>query len=138
MGAKKRKENPGESLKPEFVGLPDARVKDGFFVKPLGSEFKIKIRYDNIVWVEADNNYSHIHCRNAQCVSIALNIKKVEKVLSEHQFVRISRSEIINVHLVCKYCGNLFYLEGINRSFTVTQSYRDCLFACFRNLDKDD
>lgn len=45
-GSKKRKENLGESLKPEFVGLPDACVKDGFFVKPLGSD---KIKSDTII-----------------------------------------------------------------------------------------
>lgn len=121
----------------ETTNHPPAYVTDGFFVKPIDSEFRIKILYDNIIWIEADNNHSYIHCRNTQYVSVAFNIKKVENILPVQQFVRISRSEIINIRLVCKYCGNLLYLENVSRSFTVTQSYRTCLFTCFCNLEKE-
>lgn len=121
----------------ETTNHPPAYVTDGFFVKPIDSEFRIKILYDNIIWVEADNSHSHIHCRNTRYVSVAFNIKKLQKILPARQFVRISRSEIINIRLVCKYCGNLLYLENVSRSFTVTPSYRTCLFTCFCNLEKE-
>jgi len=114
---------------------PVAYVKDGFFVKPIGEDFHVKVHYEKIIWIEAISNYSHIHVKGSQPLSLAINIGKVECILPVDMFVRISRSEIINISLVEKYCGNMLFIAG--RSFTVTRSFRCDVFACFNELKRE-
>lgn len=110
-------------------------VKDGFFVKPIGSYSRIKIPYKDILWVEAENNYSHIHLKQGNYVSVSCNIGKLEQFLPKDCFERSSRSEILNIYCVDKYDGNLVYLNGRNR-FTVSQQYRISFFSRFTEVRK--
>lgn len=116
--------------------VPVAYVTDGFFVKPIGESMKIKVCFTDIVWIEAERAYSHIHLAAGRHVSVAHNIQRLEVRLPDKFFVRISRSEIINIKRVCKYCGNTLYLEGCSKSFAVGKSFRDYIFSCFDELEK--
>lgn len=121
---------------PAGSGHHHAYVTDGIFVKPINEEVRIKINYADIVWVEAENNYSHIHLSVGSFVSVGYNIMSLEKMLPGQWFVRVNRSEIVNICRVYKYCGNLLYLEGSNHQFTVSKSNRGYVFSCFRELSK--
>lgn len=114
----------------------DTMVKDGFFVKPIYDDYRVKIRYNEIEWIEADNNHSHIHLRGTRPVTVCFKLQQVEQILPRDCFTRISRSEIINIYMVSKYCGNLLYLEGCTHQFYVTEKHRDTVFACFLELTK--
>lgn len=116
--------------------LPVAYVTDGFFVKPIGDNMKVKVCFADIVWIEAERAYSHIHLAVGKHISVAHNILRLEVRLPDKFFVRISRSEIINIKRVCKYCGNALYLEGCSKSFTVGKGFRDYIFSCFDELEK--
>lgn len=116
--------------------LPIAYVTDGFFAKPLGEDYHIKVCYAEIIWIEAISNYSYIHMRNSKIMSLSYNIGKIEKLLPCKIFVRVSRSEIINIHFVDKYCGNMVGIAG--HSFTVSPSHRAYVFSCFNELKRDD
>ncbi len=116
--------------------LPVAFVTDGFFVKPVGENIRVKVCYTDIVWVEAENTYSHIHLTSGKRVSVAHNIQRINLILPDMFFVRVSRSEIINIRKVWRYCGNTLYLYGCNRPFTVGKSFRGYTFSCFRELEK--
>lgn len=120
---------------PENI-LPVAFVTDGFFVKPIGENIRIKICYADIVWIEAENTYSHIHLASGKRVSVAHNIQRVELILPEVFFVRVSRSEIVNIRRVWRYCGNTLYLYGCNRPITVGKNFRGYTFSCFKELEK--
>lgn len=109
---------------PAGAGHPRAYVADGIFVKPINEEVRIKIHYADIVWVEADNNSCHIHLSVGSFVSVGYNIMSLEKMLPGQWFVRVNRSEIVNICQVYKFCGNTLYLEGSNHLFTVSKSNR--------------
>jgi DNA-binding LytR/AlgR family response regulator len=113
---------------------PVSFISDGFFVKPINYDVKIKINYDDIVWVEAENSHSHIHLKRSPYVSVAHNIHSIELILPRRSFVRISRSEIVNITLVNKRCGNALYLRDCTHIFTVTKAYRDYVYSCFVEL----
>jgi DNA-binding LytR/AlgR family response regulator len=111
-------------------------VIDGFFVKPLGDDMRVKICYSNILWIEAEGDYSHIHLVSGSYVSVTYGILKLEEELASHNFIRINRSEIVNVGRVCRYCGNALYIDGRAHSFTVSKGFRQSTFACFRELER--
>lgn len=131
--SKKRK---GKAERQPGDKRPAAYVTDGFFVKPFGKDMRIKICYADIVWVEADNNHSHIHLTTGTHVSVSYNILRLEVLLPIDRFVRVSRSEIVNIHRVNKYCGNTLYVEGCTRPFTVGRNFREYIFSCFEELEK--
>lgn len=111
-------------------------VSDAIFVKPLGHDFYVKVFYDDIVWIEAENNYSHIHHRDGKRTTIAFNLKKIQEDLSECFFYRINRSEIVNIRYVSRYCGRVFYCQYSNHQFVVSEPLSACFFACFHVLKK--
>lgn len=115
---------------------PTAYVMDGFFVKPMGNDMRIKLRYSEIVWVEAENNYSHIHTTKGKFISVTCNIQHVMDALPKSLFIRINRSEIINIYRIIKYYGNTLYLDGSTKSFVVSKSFRDQIFTCFNEVKK--
>ncbi len=112
------------------AGLPASYVTDGFFVKQ--GDMMVKIRYNEIVWIEAGGNYSHIHFKDKSHITIIHNIGRVQDMLPERYFTRINKSEIVNLHYVSKFCGNLIYIGG--KSFTVASNYREYVFSCFNIL----
>ncbi|MCX4291273.1 MAG: LytTR family DNA-binding domain-containing protein [Odoribacter sp.] len=116
------------------AGLPPGYVTDGFFVKAWNNDFKVKIRYADIVWIEAMNNYSHVHLRDSRYITLAYNLGKLEAFLPVRYFARINRSEIINIHCVDKYCGNSLHIGS--HLFLVSESFRKYTFSCFNELVK--
>ena len=112
------------------AGFPAGYVTDGFFVKQ--DDMMVKILYSEIMWIEAGGNYSHIHLKDKSFITVVHNIGKVAEMLPERYFTRINKSEIVNLHDVNKFCGNLIYIG--NRSFTVAANYREYVFSCFNML----
>lgn len=118
----------------EEAGLPPSYVTDGFFVKPKEQDMRLKIYYRDIVWIESQSNYSHIHMKDKSKITIIFNLGKVEKILPIRYFVRVNRYEIINIHYVDRICGNSLRIG--NHSFTVNESIRQYVFSCFNELSK--
>ena len=116
------------------AGLPPGYVTDGFFVKAQNNDFKVKIRYADIVWIEAMNNYSHVHLKDSRYITLAYNLGKLETFLPVRYFARINRSEIINIHYVDKYCVNSLHIG--RHLFLVSESFRKYTFSCFNELVK--
>lgn len=56
--------------------------------------------------------------------------------LPKSLFIRINRSEIINIYRIIKYYGNTLYLDGSTKSFVVSKSFRDQIFTCFNEVKK--
>lgn len=61
------------------------------------------VRKRQILFIEADKNYTLFHLKNGEIVTSSYTLKIHEECLDQHQFLRISRSIIVN----CQY------LEGI-------------------------
>ena len=62
-----------------------------------------KIYLSEIIFLEADINYTHIHLRNGEKITIAKTLKVFEKILEKHHFYRIHRSFLINCKHLMSY-----------------------------------
>ncbi len=65
-----------------------------------GLEF---IAINDIVYAEADGNYSRIYMNNKEKTLISRTLKDLESLLSNHSFVRIHQSYLVNLAYIKKY-----------------------------------
>jgi two-component system LytT family response regulator len=54
-----------------------------------------------ILYCEADRNYTHIHTTAEKSVLVSLNLASVEEMLNSGEFIRISRSILIHSKYLC-------------------------------------
>jgi two-component system, LytTR family, response regulator LytT len=88
MGAKeKEQENENEEY-----------ISDKYFFIKVKNQLK-KVSLDEIVYLEAYDNYSYLHTPDQKYI-ISSNLKSIENKLSDHQFVRVHRSYLINLNFV--------------------------------------
>lgn len=57
----------------------------------------------SIVSLQADGNYTIIHCKDLQKKVITKTLKDFEEILDDHQFVRIHKSHIVNLDYVKEF-----------------------------------
>lgn len=109
--------------------LPMSLVTDAMFVKPVNEDGFVKVSFADIDWIEADRSYTHIHLHGNRHISITGNIGKMESCLPKRIFVRVSRSEIVNIHKVEKIIGNMLSIGG--HKAHITENYRKYVSSCF-------
>ncbi|MEY4541611.1 MAG: hypothetical protein RLZZ306_3368 [Bacteroidota bacterium] len=56
----------------------------------------LKVPISEIVFFEAEQNYTHAHMRNGKRLTIARTLKDFEIALENHQFYRIHRAFLVN------------------------------------------
>ena len=81
----------------------DSVIFDGVFLKRNNSYFKVK--YDEIMWIEALENYVSIHTPCDKYV-VHQTLKVVESKLPLNKFKRIHRSFIVNVDMIKSHEDN--------------------------------
>jgi len=69
---------------------------------PFGQGFKM-IDIDDIIYIEADSNYSVFHLNNHDKIAVSKVLKEFEELLPSDQFVRIHKSSIINLNHLKEY-----------------------------------
>jgi two-component system LytT family response regulator len=89
---------------------------------------------DQVLFCEADNNYSHIHLKNKHKVTACRTLKEMEEQLSEFpSFMRVHHSYIVNLTEVVKYLkgegGYLVMSDGT--TVNVSRSRKDALLKLF-------
>jgi len=71
---------------------------------------------DNIVYLQGDINYTHIHLIQGNKITSSKTLKDFEQLLSAKQFFRIHKANIINLSYVSKYMkgdgGEVIMSEG--------------------------
>jgi two-component system LytT family response regulator len=71
---------------------------------------------DNIVYLQGDINYTHIHLIQGNKITSSKTLKDFETLLSSKQFFRIHKASIINLSYVSKYIkgegGQVLMSEG--------------------------
>ena len=103
-------------------------VEDGFFVKT--DEKWEKVSYDEILWVRAFENGSVIFLTDERNKMVNHRLWRIEEMLQEHKnFVRINRSEIVNLNAVDGFEGNCYYV-GKNPLYA-TGDYRQRMEGVF-------
>ncbi|UKT65165.1 LytR/AlgR family response regulator transcription factor [Pedobacter mucosus] len=69
---------------------------------PYGQGFKM-IDVDDIIYIEADSNYSIVHLNNENKITVSKILREFEEILPNEQFVRIHKSSIINLNHLKEY-----------------------------------
>lgn len=116
----------------ETERLTTVRVNDGFFVKQ--REGYCKVRYEDILWVKADSNYSDMHLRNGKVVCVTFSLTGLLERLPHDRFIRVHRSFIVNLFAVDRIVGNMLYVGG--HVVDVSRRYRRKVFLAFEFLDE--
>ena len=93
-----------------------------FFVKDAGGLVKVKV--EDILFVQADDNYSRIFTINKNHL-ISSTLKKVDDKLPKTNFVRIHRSYIVNVNFIDKLKDGYLYLG--KHQLPIGRSYQEAL-----------
>jgi two-component system, LytTR family, response regulator len=82
----------------------------------------------DIIRCESDDNYTNFFIKNRKPILISKTLKEYEELLTEHGFVRIHQSHLINVSFVKSYAkkeGFLYMAD--NSQLPVSQRKRDVL-----------
>lgn len=61
------------------------------------------IEINEILWLEAEINYTTIHLKSSSRITVAKTLKMFEEFLDPVQFFRISRSAIVNIKYIIKF-----------------------------------
>jgi two-component system LytT family response regulator len=73
------------------------------------------VKLDEIIYVEADNNYSVFYLESKEKIMVSYTLKTYEELLCEQHFMRVHNSHIINLHKVKKFIrGKNGYAEMSN------------------------
>jgi two-component system LytT family response regulator len=85
----------------------------------------------DILYCEADSNYTYIHLENGQRMLLAKTLKDVEEMFERHLFVRIHQSYLVSLKKVRKYVrgqgGSVIMFNG--KELPVAKSRKDSLMV---------
>ena len=72
-------------------------------IKFITLEGFVLIDYSNIIYCEADGNYTNIHLVDGKKEIVSLQLGVIEKKLSDFSFIRVNRSLLININYIQKF-----------------------------------
>lgn len=100
---------------------------------PTAEGFEL-ILSDQILYFEADDNYTHVFLKNRNKIIACRTLKKIEEQIQDYNFfVRVHNSYMVNLNEVVKYVrGEGGYLVmSNNASVNVSRSRKDALLKFF-------
>ncbi len=83
-----------ENAKAAETDVSGMMLKDSLFVRQSG--MLIKLKFSDILYMEADGNYTQIYTSNKR-YALRNILKTLEESLSAHQFARIHKSYLVNL-----------------------------------------
>lgn len=104
---------------------------DGLFVRQ--DEYFGRIRFADILWLEASRSYSYIHVAGNSRIIVTYPMSEVKKKLPPDVFIQIHRSYVVNVHYVDKFIGNVLYIG--EQSFPISRKFKPEVLNRFLFLD---
>ena len=84
------------------------KANDHFFIK-MGYDL-VKIKYDDINYVKAEDNYTTIYLNDDDLLA-SMNLKVLSEKLPTEQFVRIHRSYLINIKKIERISHRFVYIN---------------------------
>lgn len=109
----------------------------GIFIKSSSSSF-IRLLYDDIVWIEALENYVVINTEDDK-YTIHFTMKAILDKIPQDQFKRVHRSFIVNMDKVNMIEDNMMMLKlagGKKKSVPIAKSYKDQLMKDINVVSK--
>ncbi|RYE59592.1 MAG: response regulator transcription factor [Sphingobacteriales bacterium] len=109
-----------------FASKNDHYIQDSFFVKTDAKGLReMKIKYKDVVYVEAMQNYVTLHLENEKQYLIYSTMKEMEENLPSAIFSRIHKSFLINDNKVSYFEGNAVILnDNIKLKIVIGNTYR--------------
>lgn len=107
--------------------IHEARSKkesDEIFIKK--NSALVQLKYDDILWVEALENYVIVNSYNEK-FTIHFTMKSIESQLPDSQFKRVHRSYIVNVRKINRIEDNSVFIksnEGV-KAIPIGKAYKD-------------
>jgi DNA-binding LytR/AlgR family response regulator len=95
-----------------------------FFIKA-NNGFE-KIYYDDLLFVEAAQNYCALHTRRGKLLTLS-TIHALEEQLPAQRFIRVQKSYIVSIDKITSVSPTEVTLDGLK--IPVSKSYRDALLA---------
>jgi two-component system LytT family response regulator len=72
----------------------------------------------DLIRVESDSNYSHIHFANRKSILVSRTLKEFEELLTPYKFFRVHNSHLVNTRLISRYIkadGGTIIMENGDR-----------------------
>ncbi|SHI82027.1 two component transcriptional regulator, LytTR family [Tangfeifania diversioriginum] len=106
----------------------ESKIPESILIKE-GYDF-IKLKFDDITYIQADGDYSHIFCKNKKH-HVSYSLKYWKDKLPVNQFIQIHRSYIVNLQLVEKTSSN--YIEINQAKIPLGRVYKKKFKEAFSN-----
>jgi two-component system LytT family response regulator len=81
-------------------------------------------RIDNIVYCQADENYTQIHTKDLETIMVSKTLKAVEELLPAGHFFRIHKSFLVNLNYVKEYTRTDGYHIHLENGITLEVATR--------------
>ncbi|WP_029489649.1 LytR/AlgR family response regulator transcription factor [Aquimarina agarivorans] len=121
-----------ELLKEQHFDAEDNQVlhiKNCLFLKK-NNKFK-RVSIEEILYVQADNNYSNVITAHDKFI-YSIVMKKIVEQLPKKLFLRTHRSFIVNINCIDGYEGNMLFVKGFK--IPISKSYRESVFKLFPTI----
>ncbi len=104
-------------------------IKNSLFLKK--DHFFKRVSLEQILFIQADSNYSTIYTTSEQFV-YSIVLKKIEEQLPSDQFLRTHRSYIVNIQMINGFEGNMLFVG--QKKIPVSKSHKEAVFKIFRTI----
>lgn len=105
----------------------ELQINDSLFLKK-DQHFQ-RVTLDDILLLEADNNYTRIYSTTDQFLYSTV-LKKMEEKLPASQFLRVHRSYVVNIQRITGFEGNMLFID--DKRIPVSKQYREQVFRLFK------
>lgn len=85
----------------------------------------VVIPVEDIVYIEALENYTIVHRFNDNRVLTRINLKRICEMLPEKQFVRVHKSFVVPVHNVSSFTKTQLMVKGRENAIPIGKTYLD-------------
>jgi DNA-binding LytR/AlgR family response regulator len=104
-------------------------IADSVFIK--SNKKSIQVKFNDIVYIEGLGDYINIYTEKTHWVT-NISMKKMEELLPIDQFIRIHKSNIVNLKKIIAIDGNM--VEIGNKKLAIGNNYRVDFFAQINKL----
>ncbi len=96
------------------------------------------IDLQNLIRCEAQSNYTMFFLKNNEKILVSKTLKVYEDILSEFNFIRINRSQLVNMNHICKYGRqkNPILIMSDNSELNVSEGRKEEFLNRVENLLK--
>lgn len=108
----------GRDIKP-------AVQRDSFFINGTGKGSWIKLAFSDVLYIKGESNYVNYVLKANAHLSYS-SMEKAERNVLEHNFIRIHKSYIVNIHHITKIDGATVALSN-GESLPIGRSYKDAV-----------